>query len=387
MKTTHRACLVSSLLPALLGGAPSCVESGVKPVADSDADGDSALPVDTGEPTPDDCDGNLLGAFLAVTAPAGPALLAFTAWDRPDDGFDYPFPVDTGAGERASTMLIGDFNGDGAADMLARGESSAHLYLLEWDPCTISWSASDLGAVSVHLEAVADLNGDGALDVIGISHDRRTAEVLLGLGDGRFDATPGAIDLSGVYSGHEVTVSGHAADVSGDGVPDLVLADYDHADAEESRLWLATGAGDGRFEAPTLVATVPTAVNGLDLVDLNLDGHPEVLAGLDDDGDAGALYLGRGTSGGFESLNELADLNPAAESGANNPGMGRVFAVDWDGDGAPDPIVSYQEDPTAADSTSLHLMTGLSDLSPDSVRELTEIGTVATINFAVPLQD
>lgn len=398
-----------------LGFNPACIENGVKPSPDSAAPGDTGqAPIDTGEPAVDSladsdsapapvdtsppidedpvdsegdpCEAALLGPFLAVTVPAGSGFLAIAA-SNGDGTFAAPTTLDPGLGERASTLLIGDFDGDGADDILARGETSTHLYLLTWDPCALSWSATDLGMLAAHLETAADLNGDGALDLVGISDDWTSAGVWLGVGDGTFSELAGALDLSAVYSGYGVKASGHALDVTGDGVPDLVLADYASAGEDHSRLWLAAGVGDGTFEGPDYLGTVSTAVNGLDLADLDLDGQPEVLAGLDDDGDAGVLFLGPGIAGGFDTLDVLIDLNTSAESGTNNPGAGRVLAADWDGDGSPDPIVSYQEDPYAPTTNSLHLMTGLSDLSPDSVRELTEIGMVSTINFAVPLQD
>lgn len=358
----------------------------------ADSDPDSASPlvdsdsgiVETDDSGEDDCDETALGPFLAVTVASGVGLLA-TAASNGDGTFAPPVIVEPGFYERASTLLIGDFDGDGADDILARGETSSHLYLLRFDPCTSLWSVNDQGAIDVQLETAADLDGDGALDLVGISVDSREAAVWLGAGDGTFSPLPNALDLSAVYSGYIVKASGHALDVSGDGVPDILLADYDSPAQDDSRLWLALGAGDGTFAAPALLGLVPTAVNGLDLADLNLDGQPEVLAGLDDDGHAGVLYLGPGSSGGFDALLKLVDLNPSGGSGTNQPGAGRVLAADWDGDGAPDPIASYQEDPYAPSTNSLHMLTLLPDLSVASVRELNEVGLVATINFAVPL--
>lgn len=352
------------------------------PPVDSAVDSQPTDPVDevdSGTP----CEESDPGLFLVVGVEAGEGLLATHAYV--DGAFGAGQIVAPDATERADSFVVGDVNGDGVLDIAARGETSDHLSLLVWDACVSSWTVSDLGLLPVHLEGGGDLDNDGDLDLVGVADDYRSAQVWLGDGAGHFVEAPDALSLDEVYSGYGVKVGVHAADLSGDDVPDLVLADYDSMAEDTSRLWLATGRGDGTFDAPVRIGTVSTAVNALDLIDLDGDGHPDLLAGLDDDGDAGMLYLGVGKDGGLGSLAELVDLNPSGEYGTNNPGAGRIAAYDWDGDGYPDPIVSYQEDPYAPIYNSLHLLEGLSDLTLDRVSLLETVGSVPMMNFGVPL--
>lgn len=320
--------------------------------------------------------------FLVFSVDVGAGFLAMGE-SLGDGTFAPPQVIDPGLDERAASFAVGDFTGDGCLDIAARGETSKHLFVLVRDGA--GWTFSDLGAFDVHLEGGGDTNGDGALDLIGITDDYRRAEVWLGNGDGTFAEAPNALNLGAVYSGYSVKASMHIADVSGDGVPDLALADYDSMAEDSSRVWLAIGRGDGTFVNPAEIGSVPTAANAIDLADLDQDGHPELLAGLDDDGDAGVLYWGTGVAGGFASTTRLIDLNPTGSGITNSPGAGRVGAYDWNGDGYPEPLVSYQENPYSVGFNTLYLLNGLDDGSLDSVRKLSELGNAATVNFAVPL--
>jgi FG-GAP-like repeat len=83
---------------------------------------------------------------------------------------------------------------------------------------------------------VADLTGDGLPDVVTVNFDSNDISVLVGRGDGtlaaqqRFDV--GADPLALVV-----------ADLTGDGLPDVVTANTRSADIS-----VLVGRGDGTFE-------------------------------------------------------------------------------------------------------------------------------------------
>jgi hypothetical protein len=120
---------------------------------------------------------------------------------------------------------------------------------------------------------LADLNGDGNLDLVTQHLLARQVNVLLGDGHGHFAPAPGSPRSFGSMPG-AIAVG----DLNHDGIPDIVAA---RADQDSVDVFL--GEGTGRFNqapgSPFIADPAVTARNkrALFLVDLNEDGNLDVI--------------------------------------------------------------------------------------------------------------
>lgn len=183
--------------------------------------------------------------------------------------------------------------------------------------------------------AVADLNGDGKLDVV-VAHDDNcnapcdgTVGVLLGDGDGAFQ--PVVTYDSGGVGASSVTIG----DVNGDGKPDLVVANQRTCTAGTSAcsqglVGVLLGNGNGTFQPVLTYSSGAQGAMSVAIADVNGDGVPDLVTaneGCCVDGVIGVL-LGNG-DGTFRSVVTYpAGYVPLS-----------VTIADLNGDGKPDLVV------------------------------------------------
>jgi hypothetical protein len=164
------------------------------------------------------------------------------------------------------------------------------------------WSGGTSGPVqqvSFNYEAgqfteIGDLDGDGIDDMVQCSGN---GFFTAWLGDGSGDFVEGSSFDAGVSVG---AFCGPAADVNGDGNPDMwAVGDFDSSDAASFSTWIYLGNGTGGFDS-TPATELPasahrTVTNELVLDsdfaagDVNGDGYDDFLAGTNA---SMALYLG-----------------------------------------------------------------------------------------------
>ena len=196
----------------------------------------------------------------------------------------------------ASSVALGDVNGDGAPDLVV-GVTAGATQL--WLDGTTSGTANGTftqdtgvslgsGAAAV---AVADLNGDGFDDVVVTGATRTTVYVSTG-------AATFTADAAAFPAGASITI----ADLNGDGHLDLVLGS-----ATGGTVLLGDGTGkftaasDPTYTLPATFDTTATAVS-----DLNGDGHPDLI-----------LVSGQGAQGVDLLLGQAGgSLGAAAQAGA-----------------------------------------------------------------------
>lgn len=150
--------------------------------------------------------------------------------------------------------------------------------------------SSVVGQSSVADPLVADLNGDGNLDVYQINGSLANATIRLGRGDGTFVA---ATTLTHLNSGY----GGAIADMNGDGKLDLITV------TNHDRIDLNIGNGDGSFKAYQSLFVGDASSTGAIVLDVNGDNRLDIVS-VDNTGYI-AVVLGNG-NGTFATTKTFA---------------------------------------------------------------------------------
>jgi surface antigen len=258
--------------------------------------------------------------------------------------FASPKLYDSG-GAMAFSVAVGDLNGDGKPDLVVanacthsqdcRQESTSIGVLLGNGDGTFQPPQTYPLA---GLVAIADVNGDGKLDIVtGFGCDPLSytcdvggaVGVALGNGDGTFQATA-------YYSWPEFGVASiQVVDVNGDGKPDILVVGGENYDGPPgSAIGVFLNSGNGTFQSPVTQLVGSTNAVSLAVADLNGDNKPDlVVASSCPTGSTTCnIYtlLGNG-DGTFTYSSSLA-------SGGYNPTS--LTIGDVNDDGIPDIIVS-----------------------------------------------
>jgi uncharacterized repeat protein (TIGR01451 family) len=275
-------------------GFASAVNYGVGPqprsVAVGDFNGDGRL--------------DLVSANESTALNIGSVSVLFGRGDGTFQGtFQGAYSVNSG---RPTQVVVGDFNGDGKADLALSGLFGVVTIMLgNGDGTFHSPYFLPVGTSSEAL-AVGDFNGDGNAD-LAVADDGGSVYVLAGNGDGTFQNAVG-------YSAGTIPSSVTVGDFNGDGIADLAVANG-------SGFSVLLGNGDGTFQPKKAFAAGGTAL-AVAAGDVNGDGKIDLaVAG------AGGLQVFPGNGDGTFGIpkNYSAGTLPAS-----------VMLADFNGDGIPD---------------------------------------------------
>src|SRR2546428_6567538 len=159
-----------------------------------------------------------------------------------------------GVGPNPQVVAVGDFNGDAKLDLAVVNAGAATLsVLLGNGDGTFQTARTLVVGVNPTLVAAGDFNADGKLDLVVTPYGcfgyadcpvvSQTVSVLLGNGDGTFQ--PPAQFPAG--SGPNAVA---VADLNGDGKLDLAVADYGPRTQRATTIAVLLGNGDGTFQLP-----------------------------------------------------------------------------------------------------------------------------------------
>ena len=272
-------------------------------------------------------DGKLDVVAASTLSPIGSGIGSGVTMLGNGDGTFQPPAIWTTSG--ATSVALGDFNGDGKLDLAETiGGSSGNVSVLlgKGDGTFQSPVAYSAGSAPQAV-AVADLNGDGKLDLVVANHNSFNVSVLLGAGNGTFlPAANSATPLSGTADSVAV------ADFNGDGKPDLAVA---ISGVNATLVSILLGNGNGTFQ---LVTSVPLGFHSpgtLSVVaaDFNGDGAVDFAV---TDGTTLSVVMGNGNAS-FQ----VPVTYPLVASGRAIVGV--LVVGDFNGDNKPDLAVTTRD--------------------------------------------
>ena len=210
-------------------------------------------------------------------------------------------------------MAISDLTDNGNADLVVSNEARGTVSVLLGNG-NGTFQAQQTFATGNNPDSVAigDLSGDGIPDLVVANSHGESVSVLLGNGNGTFQAQQ--TFPTGIFP-HSVAI----ADLSGDGIPDLVVANG------IGNVNVLLGNGNGTFHAQQTFAAGNSPIS-VAVGDLNGDGKPDLVVA--NQGGGVSVLLGNG-NGTFQAQQTFATgTNPIS-----------VAIGDVNGDGNPDLVV------------------------------------------------
>lgn len=243
----------------------------------------------------------------------GYADLAFTTFDgklqvffnNHASGFD----ISTSTAVPVLTNLgVGDFDGDGKADIFASDNHHTYIYFGDNTGHFTQVNATTPQNPQV---VAADIDGDGKTDLVGSASGGTNGQVVtfkqlfVIYGNAARTITLSSIPLNGytvptTYNNPAKNPAPDVADFNGDGHQDIALVEAQNSDGSGARsLVLLTGKGNRQFNPEQTIYVDSTLDYGVAAIRANADSKPDILVDTFANNATTAQFFMNDTSGGF----------------------------------------------------------------------------------------
>lgn len=270
--------------------------------------------------------------LLSAAPPAGPPLRSFDRVLLLED-----------QAETSANVSIGDLNGDGFLDLvLAKGRHwPLHNRVLLNDGHG-RFTAHNLGdtPVRTYTAALADLDGDGHLDLV-VSNDRPDRKLVY-RGDGHGNFTVSGTYGDPAWDTRNITL----ADLNGDGRPDIAVANRGNPPSHPAISYVCFNDGHGNFPS---CRTLPRTESTTTIVAADFDGDGAIDLFISHRDGGQSVILWNDGKGNFQP----------ADFGTPGTAARAAAAGDLNGDGLPDIVVGDERQ-----GTSIYLNLGRRRFAP-----------------------
>ena len=276
--------------------------------------------------------------------------------------------VNVTTGGMPNQVVIADLKGDGRKDLVLADTSAAgNAIVLLANPSSPGQFLAPMNlptGKSTPSVAVGDLNGDGAPDIVAATSDSagNNGSVYVFMQNA---SSRGTFAAPVVYPAGPQPQSVKIADVNGDGLPDIIVANLgpgsDGMGIAGVSVLLQDKTHPGTFLAPVTFATAGQSID-VAVQDLNGDSRPDLVV-------ANLAPLGTGSVSVLLQLAPPSTGGVAFGSATTYPGFGQPLGVaiaDLNGDGHPDIAV--------ADGISATVLFQ-SPTSPGTFAQAVQVGT------------
>lgn len=327
---SFRFCFLLAYAITILGGTCAYAQNRFAPVAPSFSSSEALAYLVAVEDFNHD---GYKDALMASINDPGPGYSLELMPGNSNGGFGSPVLVIP----NVFSFLVGDFNGDGIPDIAALvtpvNLAQVEVYINNGDGTFKAGTpSSTLFLTSATLAVAADFNGDGNLDVVVTDSVDHQIVVLPGDGHGNLGAP--VVSAMPTLDAPGPTI---AADVTGDGVLDLVLTNSgtNSTNGTGTYLRIMVGNGRGGFTLGRPINTKAALINSLAAGDLEGNGKTELVLAT------GISFLGTSCSigPGVAVLTPNANGDWTETDYPTGVGSWVVTIADMNGDGLPD-IVS-----------------------------------------------